>query len=129
MSGTETTTTEELTEVIMEDGIRIVRILSDRVSEVQAVDICSALLRLLRVDRQGRFVIECDNLDILCSALLNQLLLFDKAIKRTGGRWMLSGLKPSVEMVLSATRADKGFQIAAERGDALQLLRQSMLDN
>ncbi len=66
-----------------------------------------------------RLVLELDDLDVLRSNLIGQLILLHQVISEHGGVMRLSGLSPHNRRVLKSCRLDQRFQVYEDRMGAV----------
>lgn len=88
--------------------------------------LAEALWELLRQNAVYRLVIELDQLEVLYTYLIGQLVLLHKRICVHGGAMRLCGLSPHNQEVLRLCRMDERFPPYGSREDAVmgrQLVR------
>jgi anti-anti-sigma regulatory factor len=66
-----------------------------------------------------RLVLECDELQLLHTSLLGQLVLLHKRLAVNGGTLRLCGLSQQNRDVLRSCRLDSRFPVFANRGEAV----------
>jgi anti-anti-sigma factor len=66
-----------------------------------------------------RVILELDELEVLCSHLIGQLVLLHKRVSVRGGALRLCGLSPENQQVLRLCRLDDRFPPYRNRGDAV----------
>jgi anti-anti-sigma factor len=66
-----------------------------------------------------RVIFELDELEVLCSSLIGQLVLLHKRVSVHGGTLRVCGLSPENQQVLRLCRLDDRFPPYRNRGDAV----------
>ena len=66
-----------------------------------------------------RLVLECDELSIMPSELLGQLVLLQKRIVTHGGQMRITGLCPTVREAFRIARLDRCLPVFADRTEAV----------
>ncbi len=65
-------------------------------------------------------VLDFSRVEFISSAVLNKLIVLDRAIESLGGKLVVCGLSPSIRDLLSMTRLDQMFRVATDQETALQ---------
>ena len=81
--------------------------------------LAESLWRLLKNNASYRLVLELDQIEVLYSYLIGQLVLLHKRIYIHGGMMRLCGLSPHNQEVLHLCRMDERFPPYASREDAV----------
>lgn len=81
--------------------------------------LAECLWDLLRQHFVNRLVLELDELEVLPSYLIGQLVLFHKRLHTQGGILRLCGLSAANQRVLEITRLGSRFPVYATRTDAV----------
>jgi len=97
----------------------IVRLHSPPGGEAEGTPLAETLYDLLEQHLAHRMVVELDELQILCSYLVGQLVLLHKRIYTHGGVLRLSGVSDNNQEVLRACRLDSRFPQFRNRLDAV----------
>ncbi len=72
-----------------------------------------------------RMVLDLSEVDFLCSAALNELVVLDKQVKRQGGRWSICSARNSIAEIFNITRLNSVFSVIATRDEAVERLSDS----
>lgn len=81
--------------------------------------LAETLWSLLERHFAHRLVLECDDLSIMPSELLGQLVLLQKKIVTHGGQLRITGLSPAMREALHISRLDQCLQVCSDRAEAL----------
>lgn len=88
-------------------------------SEVSAIGFAEAIYELIMREQCQRVIIELDELPILKSELVGQLVLLHKRLCTEGGAVRLSGTTDAAQTVLKQSRLADRFPQYANREDAV----------
>jgi anti-anti-sigma factor len=88
--------------------------------EVEGVDLANRIWKALEQQFTYRLVLELDDLEILRSYLLGQLVVLHKRIHERGGMLRLSGLSENSLRALQACRLDHSFSRYRTRDEAIK---------
>jgi len=96
-----------------------VRLHGPQDGNAEGAHVADRVWSLLQQQFTYRLVLEMDDVDILRSYLLGQLVLLQKRIAMHGGIMRLSGLSDSNRQVLRLSRLDQCFSQYDNRSDAV----------
>lgn len=83
------------------------------------VELADSVWKLMQQHLLRRVVIELDDLELLRSDLLGQLLNLHDRISSSGGLLRLSGVSDAAKQVLRITRVDAKLPVYANRDEAI----------
>jgi anti-anti-sigma factor len=87
--------------------------------EAEGTDLANRIWKVLEQQFTYRLVLELDDLDILRSYVLGQLVVLHKRIHEHGGMLRLSGLSENSLAAMHACRLDHSFSRYPTREDAV----------
>ena len=96
-----------------------VRVKTPRGSVWEMPSLADELCPLLEKHRTYRLLLELNEIDLLSSALIGQLLTLDKWIRAHDGEMRLCGLSPRNREVLRRCRLDSYLQTYYDRWEAI----------
>jgi len=96
-----------------------VRLHGDEEGVADESDLADQLLSLMEREFTHRLVLELDDVELLHSRLMGQLVRLHKRICMEGGLLRLCGLSPQNLRALQATRLEQCLPLYSDRSDAV----------
>lgn len=104
------------------DGVLVVDLVESYMLEAQLLGLVSQQFEKL-LALSVNFLLDFENVDHLCSAMIGELIRFSKKVQAKGGHLVLCCLKPQIHEVFQLLRLEKMFLISADVPSAIRALR------
>lgn len=101
------------------DDVSVVRFKDPKVMDPARIEQLGRELLALADGSVPHVLINFENVKFFSSAAINKLIVLEKRMRASGGRIMLSNLRPEVRDLFSYTNLDSMFQIKDEQAEAI----------
>ena len=103
-----------------EGSVVVVRFLDREIrGEAASEDLQRELAQVAASPKNDRVLLDLSNVQLLTSAALVQLIVFNKMLEATGGRLILCHVRPEVYDVFNVMKLETMFQMEDDRAAAL----------
>ncbi|MEM1183941.1 MAG: STAS domain-containing protein [Planctomycetota bacterium] len=124
LGGVECAGMDDVSLLRVDDGVQIVNVEAVGLRESNVGHVVSRLLALAR-EEGGRLVVSLALVEDMTSAGVGALVSVTETIAGTGGKLVLVGLQPELDVILRSTGLSKRLNIAGDISEALKLVRRN----
>lgn len=109
-----------MVEITKRNGVTFVRIVKDKILKKEDVSQLGDELSSIPEGDMEKIVLSFSGVEYISSAVLNKFILFDRCVKRSGGRLRLCEMQPGIFEVFIITRINSMFAIDASEDEAIR---------